>query len=417
MIGEQLKSVEATGWARQQFIGRQPILDQAENTFAYELLFRGDTQNAANIQDGDAATTNVIHNAINVMGLSTLVGKHRAFINVTEHVLLQGTYDILPRDRVVIELLEDVQPTPQVIDACHELKAKGYLLALDDFVQRDDYHELLEIADIIKVDFMATAPIRRGTLTSHLKPYRAKLLAEKVETLEDVEQAKRLGYSYFQGYYYQKPVVIEGRNFAASQQSFLQLLTAINAYPFDIDAVEHIIKHDPALATRLLCYINSAFFGLREQVKSVRHGVTLLGERAMRKWASLIAVAEMGQGRPPELIRDCLTRGLFCEMLAEDLGIKINKLDLFMTGLLSLIDTLTGQSKEQIIEQLDLKPEIAGALAGDESQLGDVLRLVEACEKCDTDRLAVYAERLGTCPQEVASLMARVVSTSAEVMP
>lgn len=375
------------------FVGRQPILDASESTYAYELLFRSTGQNSAQFTDGGAATDTVLNTVMNVMGLTSLVDDHWAFINVTEETLIKSTYNVLPRERVVIELLEDVRPTPDIIDACECLKSRGYKLALDDYATRDDYDKLLALADFVKVDFMNLSPDERSEVTRNLRQFPAELLAEKVETYEDVEQAKELGYRYFQGYYYQKPDVLETEQMAPSLESCLRLLQALNHEPFDVSKIEKVIKQDPALATRLLCYINSAYFGLRSQVSSIAHALKLLGSSQIRKWGSLVAVEQLSEEHPAELMRNCLIRGLFCEMLGKVFQLRNSGMDLYLTGLLSLIDVLTKREKKEVVRSLDLKPEITGALLGEQSELADVLRMAESCEKSQIELIHILTSR------------------------
>ncbi|MBX2850331.1 MAG: HDOD domain-containing protein [Phycisphaeraceae bacterium] len=377
------------------FIGRQPILDTDGNTYAYELLFRSGQLNQADVIDGTAATSSVLNCVMNVMGLPSLVGERLAFINVTEQTLLEGTYEVLPKDHAVIELLEDVQPSDAILQACQKLKSRGYMLALDDFCGRDDYDALLRLADIVKVDFMALDSAQRKKVTASLKPCGALLLAEKVETAEDVEEAKALGYSYFQGYYYQKPKVIQMQRLMPTQNAAMRLLQVINSESSSLDDIELAIKRDFVLTTRLLSYINSAFFGLGSRVTSIAHASKLLGILQMQKWASLFAVEELrGDHLPKELACDSIARGLFCEKIGPHLKDEISRLDLFMSGMLSLVDALTGMPKEQIAEQLGLKQDITDALLGKPGVLSDAIALAEACEQFDVRSVVVYAGRL-----------------------
>jgi EAL and modified HD-GYP domain-containing signal transduction protein len=386
------------------YVGRQPILDTSAETVGYELLFRSGEQNFADIVDGKAATETVFNSVMNVMGLHSLVGQGKAFINITKETLLDSTYRILPNDRVVIELLEDIEPTEEILKACQRLKKQGYTLALDDFAGREDYHELLMLADIVKVDFMGMTDEERKAVTERLQPYDIQLLAEKIETAEEVKLAKDLGYSFFQGYFYQKPVVIKQQSTSPAREACLRLLQVVNSESSGIKEIEDAIKRDLMLTTRLLCYINSAYFGLRSQVTSIAHGLKLLGLLQLRKWSTLVAIEKMTEGHPKELACDCLTRGLFCERLKQLLPNAQNGLDLFMTGMLSLIDTLTNQSKDEIVEKLCLKPEVNSALLGEDGLLGDALSLAVACEKFDHQGVHQVTERLDIDPNVVLEL-------------
>jgi c-di-GMP-related signal transduction protein len=358
---------QATGqFASTVFVGRQPIFDRNKNVYAYELLYRsGDKTNAFNGQvDGDVATRRVMHGSLNVVGLTELTGSKRAFVNVTKNVLLNEDYLVLPRQSCVVELLETVLPDDEVLAACKRLKDSGYMLALDDFAFGKEYAPLLPMADIIKVDFLATTPDQRERLTDDYAGGKTLLLAEKVENAETLAQAMKLGYAYFQGYFFCKPTIISQSDIPALKQNCLKFIQDVNAPSISYDALEETIKHDTALSTKLLKYLNSASMGMANRIASIKQALSLLGEKPLRKWASLIALSELGRDKPTELMVTALVRARFCELLTPMVGLTGRELDLFLLGMLSTIDALTDRPLAETLAQIPLPADVTAALLG-----------------------------------------------------
>ena len=322
------------------FIGRQPNLDRSQKTYGYELLFRDGPENVFNGQDPDQATMMVIDTSVGQMGIQRITGGRKAFINFTRNLLLEDYGDLLPRDQVVIEILETITPDADIIASCRRLKDGGYTLALDDFHYAPAYEPLLEIVDIIKVDLSASDDRERLHFAETYLPRNIKLIAERVETLADFEQTKEMGYSYFQGYFFSKPVVLTTEKPPGSKLARIQLLMEINRPEFDFSHAEEIIKHDPTLSMKLFRYINSAIFGMRQEIKSIRQALTLLGEKNIRKWCTILVISSLADDKPPELFKQAIVRARFCELLAGSAGQIGADQELFMTGMFSLLDTM-----------------------------------------------------------------------------
>lgn len=389
-------------------MARQPVLDAKLQTWGYELLFRGGTENAFRSQDGgvpngETATLSVLDSAF-FSGAMQMTAGHKMLVNFTRQLLLGGYAEILPKESVIIEILETVTPDREVIDACYSLKNAGYSLALDDFTYSPQMDDLIAVADFIKVDFMQSGPRERVELAETLLPMNVKLLAEKVETQEDFEQARDLGYTYFQGYFFSKPQLVPGARLPESRVARMQLLREVNRPEIDIDKIVSVIKNDPGLTMRLLRYLNSAFFGFRSKITSIRQAVVMLGRSNLRKWATVLAIADNAPGKPPELLKQALFRARFCELIAE-LGKQIRNCDdFFITGLLSLVDALLDMPRDQIITQMSLNEEMGKILLNESSGslLCDTLHLAENVE-CGQWALVEKIARSYNISQEVVA--------------
>ena len=376
------------------FIARQPILDAEQKVFGYELLYRSGPENFFPGIDADAASSQTIHDSLATFGLDLLAPRKLAFVNVARRVLTEHLYSILPKQRVVLELLETVKPDAEVVEACQELKRSGYLLALDDYVEDAAYAPLIELADFIKVDFLTTSSTKRQDLMTRYGS-RLHLLAEKVETAEDFREGLRLGFEYFQGFYFCAPEMISRKKIPAFKLNYLQLIQAVSRPELDFDRLEQIIKGDVSLSVRLLRLLNSAAFGYKGRVRSVKGALTLLGEEPVKKWATMLAIGELGEDKPAELVVTCLVRARMCELLAPSASLAGHAHDLFLVGLLSLVDALVGRPLAELVREMALSEEIQAGILDDESRLGRVRALVLAQEQGDWQQISALATQLG----------------------
>ncbi len=365
------------------FVARQPIFDRQLKVFGYELLFRSGYDNFYCNPDGDQATSTVIANSFLIIGIDALVGKKRAFINFTQNLLRNETPAILPKDIVMVEILENVMADPETVIACQRLKQLGYTLVMDDFVFKDEIIPLIELADMIKVDFMATTTAERHDLLRRFCNRPLKFVAEKVETRQEFEEAVEMGYSYFQGYFFSKPVVITGTDIPGYKVNYLRVLRELSQSVPDFDRVETLIKQDLSLTYKLLKFINSAAFGFRTRIQSVRQAVVLLGLKEAIKWISLVAIRGLAQDRPDELVVSSIFRARFAELLAPLVGLETRSSELFLMGLFSMIDTFIGRPMEEILVELPISETIKEALLGQKGIYLDILTLVLAYEKGD----------------------------------
>ena len=377
------------------FIGRQAILDQKKNVYAYEILFRSGLKNAFDPSlDGNVATQSVMVNTMLDFGMKKLVSDKKAFINFTEKNLLNRAPQLLPADSIVVEILETVQPTPAILEAVQELKDEGYKIALDDFVLLPGYEPLIDMADIIKVDFRITEDPEERKRLREILPGHVRLLAEKIETEEEFHQALEYGYVLFQGYFFCKPVVLHKKKLTSNALSQIRLLKEVNRQDFDFSAIINVISSDTNLVHKLLTYINSVGIGLTYHISNRRQAAVLLGSGGMRRWVTLISLQTFSEDKPPELFTISLLRAKFCELIAHE----IKRPDLtpdtgFLLGMFSLLDVLLSQPMEEVLKEVGLSSELNAALLGEDNILRHVLDLVIAYEQGDWDKVIACCRR------------------------
>jgi len=374
------------------FVARQPIFDQDRKIYAYELLFRTGMSNAFPGVDGDEATSSLLSSSFFTVGIEQIASGHKAFINFTEDMLVSGVPAMFPRECVVVEVLEDVRPTDEVIGACRDLAAKGYILALDDFVYADNLAPLIELAQIIKVDFRLTPLDEIKEMVTTLKQYPCKLLAEKIETYEEFSLAKDMGFVYFQGYFFSKPEVLKNKDIPTSQLALLQLIVEVNRAEFEVPDIEKLVNQDISISFKLLKYLNSAYYSRPQPITSIRQAIAFLGERGTKLFVSLIATSKLSEQKPDELIRTSCIRARFLERIGRDRNLDPG--DFFMLGLFSLLDAMLDASMETLMQQLPLSPAITEALAYKKGELYPYLQLIELYGAGEWDKLDVAMEEL-----------------------
>ena len=369
------------------FVARQAIFDRKLDVVGYELLFRQQAQDqAAHFADRDQASVRVLLDSFLDLGLDQLVGQLPAFLNLTRTFFLSAQNMPLPRDRVVLELLEDELVDAPLIESIRGYAQSGYRVALDDFVYEPDFDPLLEIADIVKIDVLALNPTQIAEQVRLVRPFDVVLLAEKVETPEHLEFCRDLGFDLFQGYFLCRPKVVGGHRIPANRLATLRLLAKLQDPHVEIDALERIIREDLSLSYKLLRLINSAFYGLPQKVESIRQTLVLLGLHHIRAWVSLLTLSALDD-KPDELMVTAMIRARMCEQLAERAGV-MNPDVYFTAGLFSTLDALLDMSMEDIVEQLPLAQELNGALLHRDGRMGEALECVVAYERGDWDRVA-----------------------------
>lgn len=381
----------------ERFIARQPIFDKRLRVYAYELLFRGGPQNY--FQPSRNAASSVIADSMTLFDLQNLTGNARAFVNVDELALRLGAPRLLPPDRIVVEILETVAPTDEIVRICRDLRDAGYILALDDFLDHPKLAPLVELAQFLKVDFQLLDADGRERLAQKYRNNSVALLAEKVETEDELAEARNLGFSYFQGYFFCKPSMIETRDIPGNKLVQLELLNAVAATELNYPAIELLLKREPSLLYRLLRYLNSPLLGLRAEVHSVRQALSLLGENEFRRWVSIFSVVAMSGGKPPELVHTALTRAYFCEDFSGAVGLKEKHSSLFLMGLLSVVDALLDKPIAEVLSSLPVSQEVKTALTGGENRFRDVYELLLALERGEWLQLSAHVQRLG-CPED-----------------
>jgi c-di-GMP-related signal transduction protein len=377
----------------EKFIARQPVFNHSRVVFGYELLFRSGPENFFSSDRPDQGAAATADNLL-LISIDRLTQGRRAFINRTREFLVREFATILPKDRVVLEILETIVPGDELIAACARLKHAGYLLALDDFRESPEWEPLVALANFIKVDFLAT-PAEEQQRFARVYPRTGILLiAEKVETYEEFQRAYDWGYSYFQGYFFSKPEMIGHHDVPSYKLNFLRVLQAVNQPEMNLREVSERIKAEASLSYRLLRYLNSPAFPLVTEVHSIPHALSLLGERGVHKWVSLVAVACMGDEKPTELVALPLIRARFCELLAPHAGLKDSANDLFLLGLLSAMEAILDMRMEQILKEIVIHEAIRDALLGGKNKLREVFDLALHYEKGTWEEFEADAARL-----------------------
>jgi EAL and modified HD-GYP domain-containing signal transduction protein len=382
-----------------RFVARQPILTGDEKVFGYELLFRDGVEDYFRSSDPEAASRSTLDSSI-LMGLDVLCDGKRAFVNCTREVLLKDYVTLLPSDQTVVEVLESVPPDDLVKAACHRLKEAGYLIALDDFGVDDPRESLTDLADIIKVDMRRTTLEQAAAMVKLYGPWRCRMVAEKVETREEFLAAKKAGFVYFQGYFFRRPELMQAREIPSNRVNYVRMLQAVSRPELDPREVEEIIKSEASLCYRLLRYLNSAAFGFSNEIHSVRHALSMLGEREARRWIRLVATLAAGQDKSSELVLSALVRARFCELLSPK--IPHGESDLFLMGLLSMMDAILETPMVNVLEKIPLDQSTKAALLGGVSPLRPLYQLMLARESGDWENTSALARQLGLNENEIA---------------
>ncbi len=377
------------------YVGRQPIFDRDRQVVAYELLFRGAADAPqASFFDGDAATSQVILNTFISIGIHDVAGEHPVFINMTRPFLVEGLASQLPADRVVLEILEDLEVDAELIAAVRRLREQGYRVALDDFIYHPAKEPLLDLSEIVKVDLRA---LDEAQLNEHVELLHGRvptLLAEKVETEQEYHRCREAGFDLFQGYFFSKPKVLGGRRMRSNKLAALRLLAKLQEPSTDVNEIERLVGQDVSLSYKLLRAVNSAAMGLARKVESVQRAVVMLGRQRIISWVSLIAFAELGQGEC-ELMRTAMVRGRMCETLARRLGRGDEADSFFTVGLFSALEALLCQPMEELLEPLPLAEPLVAALLENAGPMGRALAWTLAYERGQDRRLAAIAKREG----------------------
>jgi EAL and modified HD-GYP domain-containing signal transduction protein len=360
-----------------RYVARQPILDIRGKVHGYELLFRAGPETVFR-GDGDAATRTMLDNTV-IFGLELLTGGLPAFVNCTAEALTAQLVDVLPAGMTVLEVLESLEPTPELIDACKKLKASGFRLALDDFVYRPEFEPLLELADYVKIDYMQTNAAERKLLLKQLKRYTVALVAEKIETQEDYKVACAEGFTLFQGYFFCRPILLQNRKVPANRLFHLEIIHLLQSPALNFRQLSNLVKRDAALTYRLLRLVNSPMCAMRQEVKSIEMALTVVGEEAFRRMATLAIASELNGDQPTEILRMAFVRARFCEMAASLCSLIAT--EQYLLGLFSLLPAMLRVRMEELARMLPLREEISSALLGKESVERSLLHWVESYER------------------------------------
>jgi EAL and modified HD-GYP domain-containing signal transduction protein len=366
------------------FLARQPILGRDQHLVAFELLFRTAGSNEANVTDDAAATAAVISHA-SQLGMEQVVGAQLAFVNVNAVALMSDYVRFLPADKVILEILETVKATPELLARVAELKSLGFKFALDDVVaESDDVRALLDLVDVIKIDVKGVAPARLPALTQSLRRQNKKLLAEKVETVEEFRQCLELGFEYFQGFYFARPAILSGKKIAPSELAILHLLELVNSEA-DNRTIELAVKRDALISLNLLRLVNTPAAGARGRIDTLGQAIEVLGRQQLQRWLQILLYATPGAKVELNLplLQMATTRGKMLELMslkmhpgqqdAADTG--------FTVGIMSLTDALFSMAMDEILDTVDVADDVRAALLYRQGEYGDMLNVVEMLEK------------------------------------
>ncbi|MCG8315157.1 MAG: HDOD domain-containing protein [Pseudomonadales bacterium] len=370
------------------FLARQPVFDRNLNVIAYELLYRagGQVNSAEGMLDPNQASKEVLVNAFSEIGLEKITNGLPALVNITQDILVSGALPKGLQKLLIPEVLEDVLVNKDVIQEVKNLINLGYSVALDDFVYSEEWLPLVRSARYIKLDVLQLGTLGVKEQLAKLRMTGAvegKLLAEKVETHEEFELYRTLGFDYFQGYFLCKPHVMEGESVPASGLVITSLLAELSKDDYDIEQVERIICQDPRLSYKLLRVVNSASFGLSRTIKTISDAIVILGSQELRRWSSMLALSSV-DNKPNELLVTAIVRAKMCELVADKLGRKFAG-GYFTAGLLSLLDALLDKPLNDIVSKMPLSAEIELALLTGGGDVGQVLQAVVSYEKGQFD--------------------------------
>jgi c-di-GMP-related signal transduction protein len=392
------------------FVARQPIFNREKKIYGYELLFREGMSNFFTGIDGNTATSKVLSNSFLSIGIEELTGNHLAFINFTRDLLLQYIPRLFSRERLVIEVLEDIKPDKDIVEVCKDLSQKGYQVALDDFFYRPDMKELIAIANIIKFDFRSTKPEDMEKVIKKISRDKLHLLAEKVESYEEFEIALKMGFEYFQGYFFSKPEILKGKDVSSIQMNLLEIMSEINKPDFEFKKVEGIITKDVSISYKLMRYMNSAYFRRASKISSIKEAIILLGEKGIRNFLSLIAMTKLAENKPDELIRTSIIRAKFCELVGTLCRCGMDTPELFTLGLFSSIDAILDDTMENLMKKLPLADELKNALVKREGGIYSYLVLAMSYEKGDWDGVIRWSEDMGVDINELPKIFLDAIS-------
>jgi len=398
------------------YAARQPILDRDKTLFGYELLFRDGVENAFPNIDGDEATSKMIEGSQFAFGLDDFLGDKPGFINFTLETLVKKYPSMLPKEQVVVEILETVQPGKRLLMECQQLKEQGYTLALDDYEHKTVWRHFYPYIDIIKIDFRTTNIAQIEEIKQAITAFpHIKLLAEKVETNAEFQQALEQGFSYFQGFFFSKPEMMQTRALSPSQLALAELLYETSKADMDLASIAEVFKRDVTLSYKLLRYSNSAIFRRRAEIETIKHAIVVLGQAELKKFLSLLFTAQISTDKPAELMRLAMTRANFAESLAA-LGKNVALEKAFLTGMMSLMDAILDEPIDSVMEKLPLANEIKDALIHKTGILANYLQLIQCYENADWTHANQIITELKLDPDKIPDAYHHAVQWANEQM-
>ncbi len=396
------------------YIARQPILDRERKTIGYELLFRDGPKNTFPDVEPELATSRLLSDHFLTTHYKTL-GDKLGFVNFPYQSLINLVPSLFPKENLVVEILEDCEPTDELFTAVKTLYKKGYTIALDDFVPHKSWKRFLPYVSIIKFDIRVVSIAKAGVFIQSMHHLNIEFLAEKVETYQEFQQALDAGFHYFQGYFFSKPEMIQKRRVNASFLTVVQLCKEISEEPVDFNNVEKLFTQDVTLSFKLLTYVNSGYT-LATKIKSFRQALVYLGEERLRRFISLVAVASVQEDKPDSLYSLAIQRARVCELITSQIKSEYDPGQAFLTGMFSLLDSLLDQPLADILEEIPVDEDIKTALVERKGVLGFVLAMTIAYEKADWERSLKYSQALNVSEDQLSKAYSQATAWSQELL-
>jgi EAL and modified HD-GYP domain-containing signal transduction protein len=399
------------------FAARQPILDNQRNVIAYELLFRDGIENVFPQVNEETATAKIVEGIQLHIGLDSLAKDKPAFVNFTEESLQKGYPLLLPKDKCVIEILENVPPTRSLLKICQSLKQKGYVIALDDYEHQRAWEHFFPFIDIIKVDYTLSSADQISEVVAIVKRHQnIKLLAEKIETYEEFEHATEMGFDYFQGYFFCKPEMLSRQSLNPSTISLATLMTEMSEPAPNVKKMTSAIENDVHLSYKLLKFTQSPLFKRKTNIQNIKQAIVSIGLEELRRFISLLFTAQFSESKPAELATLAHNRAHFCEKIYQSVGLGKQHASAFLVGMLSLLDAMLDSALHEVINDLPVSNDIKQALVNKKGPLYLPLQLCELLEKGDWEGVNEVAGKLDLSFQQINDHYRNAIAQTSERM-
>jgi EAL and modified HD-GYP domain-containing signal transduction protein len=399
------------------FASRQPILDNQRNVIAYELLFRDGIENVFPQVNEETATAKIVEGIQLHIGLDSLAKDKPAFVNFTEESLQKGYPLLLPKDKCVIEILENVPPTRSLLKICQSLKQKGYVIALDDYEHQRAWEHFFPFIDIIKVDYTLSSADQISEVVAIVKRHQnIKLLAEKIETYEEFEHATEMGFDYFQGYFFCKPEMLSRQSLNPSTISLVTLMTEMSEPAPNVKKMTSAIENDVHLSYKLLKFTQSPLFKRKTNIQNIKQAIVSIGLEELRRFISLLFTAQFSESKPAELATLAHNRAHFCEKIYQSVGLGKQHASAFLVGMLSLLDAMLDSALHEVINDLPVSNDIKQALVNKKGPLYLPLQLCELLEKGDWEGVNEVAGKLDLSFQQINDHYRNAIAQTSERM-
>ena len=398
------------------FIARQPILDLNKNVVAYELLFRNGESNCFPNIDPDQATSNILSNNHLTLGVENITNNLPAYINFHSNALINNFPSFLDPNEVVIEILEDVPATDALLTACKLLSEKGYILALDDHDFDPKWQRFFPYISLIKIDILQHSMLNISKFIRANDNSKMTLLAEKVETEQQFEQVKLLGFTLFQGYFFARPEMLKQKKITSTKQNILELIGHASSEKLDFNTMGEIFSSDPGLTYKLLRFINNPCYGRSQEITSLKHALIYIGDIELKKFIALLALADLNQNKPTEIIRLSLIRAKFCEQISLLQKNQENPPKAFLTGILSFIDGILDHALETVLEMLPIHSDIKQALIANNNYLANYLNLARSVEMGDWGKSDVLIQQLALTHEQCYTVHTSAITWADEML-